>query len=100
MNSAPPVSPETLKAWLHDGREIALLGVREHGQFGESHLFHAVPLPFSRLELDITRLVPRRVRCVVCDKEAARRYLAWETGLAAQLDAQELAAFRLPAIDG
>lgn len=30
------------------------------------------------------------------NKEAARRYLAWETGLVAQLDAQELAAFRLP----
>jgi len=34
------------------------------------------------------------------NKEAARRYLAWETGLAAQVDAQELAAFRLPAIHG
>jgi rhodanese-related sulfurtransferase len=30
------------------------------------------------------------------NKEAARRYLAWETGLVAQLDAQEKAAFRLP----
>jgi len=30
------------------------------------------------------------------NKEAARRYLQWETGLVAQLDAQELAAFRLP----
>jgi rhodanese-related sulfurtransferase len=63
-----PVSPDTLKAWLHDGAEIALLDVREHGQFGESHLFYAVPLPFSRLELEIARLVPRRgVRCVVYD---------------------------------
>uniref|UniRef100_UPI0025CE0A11 rhodanese-like domain-containing protein n=1 Tax=uncultured Variovorax sp. TaxID=114708 RepID=UPI0025CE0A11 len=31
------------------------------------------------------------------NKEAALRYLAWETGLVAQLDAQERAAFRLPA---
>jgi rhodanese-related sulfurtransferase len=62
------VSPDTLKAWLHDGAEIALLDVREHGQFGESHLFYGVPLPFSRLELEIGRLVPRRgVRCVVYD---------------------------------
>ena len=30
------------------------------------------------------------------NKEAARRYLAWETGLVAQLDAQERSAFRLP----
>jgi len=30
------------------------------------------------------------------NKEAARRYLEWETGLVAQLDADELNAFRLP----
>jgi 3-mercaptopyruvate sulfurtransferase SseA len=29
------------------------------------------------------------------NKEAARRYLAWETGLIAQLDEQELAAFHI-----
>jgi len=34
------------------------------------------------------------------NKEAARRYIAWETGLVAQLDAPELAAFRLPAAAG
>lgn len=62
------ISPRVLKDWLHDGGEIALLDVREHGQFGESHLFYAVPLPFSRLEPDIARLVPRRnARCVVYD---------------------------------
>ena len=62
------ISAPTLKRWLHDGGEIALLDVREHGQFGESHLFYGVPLPFSRLELDIARLVPRRsTRCVVYD---------------------------------
>ena len=31
------------------------------------------------------------------NKEAARQYLAWETGLVAQLDAQERAGFRIPA---
>jgi rhodanese-related sulfurtransferase len=30
------------------------------------------------------------------NKDAARRYLAWETGLVAQLDAQERAGFNLP----
>jgi rhodanese-related sulfurtransferase len=45
-----------------------LLDVREAGQFGESHLLFATPLPYSRLELDIFRLVPRRTaRIVVCD---------------------------------
>lgn len=62
------VNATTLKSWLHDGREIALLDVREHGQYGESHLFYATPLPYSRLELEIERLVPRRqARVVVYD---------------------------------
>jgi rhodanese-related sulfurtransferase len=32
--------------------------VREHGQYGERHLFFAVPLPYSRFELELGRLVP------------------------------------------
>lgn len=53
---------------LHDGDEIALLDVREAGQFGESHLLFAVPLCYSRLELEAPRLVPRRsTRIVLCD---------------------------------
>src|SRR6185503_17081907 len=62
------VSPQQLKAMLHDGREIALLDVREAGQFGESHLLFAAPLPYSRLELDAGTLVPRRsARVALCD---------------------------------
>ena len=62
------VDARTLKEWLHDGREIALLDVREHGQYGESHLFYGVPLPYSRLEIDAPRLVPRSsARIVVYD---------------------------------
>lgn len=53
---------------LHDGAEIALLDVREAGQFGESHLLFATPLPYSRLELDAARLAPRKsARIVLCD---------------------------------
>ncbi|MCC5582676.1 sulfurtransferase, partial [Microtetraspora sp. AC03309] len=63
------IDSHTLKGWLHDGGEIALLDVREHGQYGESHLFYAAPVPFSRLEADIARLAPRRdVRLVVYDE--------------------------------
>ena len=62
------IDPKTLKSWLHDGGEIALLDVREHGQYGEAHLFYGIPLPFSRLEVDAPRLVPRRgVRVVAYD---------------------------------
>ncbi len=58
----------SLKRWLVEKQELALLDVREPGEFGESHLFHAVPLPYSRFELDLERLVPRLgVRLVLCD---------------------------------
>lgn len=62
------VEAATLKAWLHDGREIALFDVREHGQYGQAHLFYGVHLPYSRLEIEAPRLAPRRsVRLVVYD---------------------------------
>lgn len=62
------VSPSDLKNMLHDGAELALLDVREEGQFGEGHLLFATPLPYSRLELGISALVPRKsARIVLCD---------------------------------
>ena len=62
------VAPRQLKSMLHDGGEIALVDVREAGQFGESHLLFATPLPYSRLELDAGALVPRKsARIVLCD---------------------------------
>jgi rhodanese-related sulfurtransferase len=62
------IDAPTLKTWLSDGCEIALLDVREAGQFGEGHLFFAVPLPYSRFELGLWQLVPRQsVRLVLCD---------------------------------
>lgn len=65
------IDASLLKTWLHDGRELALFDVREHGQFGESHLFHAVPLPYSQLERDIGALAPRAgTRIVLCDDSA------------------------------
>jgi len=66
--SIPTVSATLLRAWLHDGQEVALLDVREAGQFGEGHPFFAVSLPYSRLELEVARLVPRRTtRTVLLD---------------------------------
>lgn len=65
---APLLKPAELQQALHDGREIALLDVREDGEFGEDHLLFATPLPYSRLELGIITLVPRKnARIVLCD---------------------------------
>jgi rhodanese-related sulfurtransferase len=53
------INSETLAHWLDDEDEIALVDVREAGRFGEGHAILAVNVPYSRLELDIARLVPR-----------------------------------------
>lgn len=59
------ISAKQIKTMLHDGTEFALLDVREAGQFGESHMLFATPCPFSRLELDIVTLVPRKGAAIV-----------------------------------
>jgi rhodanese-related sulfurtransferase len=58
-NDAAFVDASIVRAWLNDEAEIALLDVREAGQFGEGHPFFAISLPYSRLEIDGPRLVPR-----------------------------------------
>ena len=66
------ISASTLKDWLMDGQELALLDAREQGVYYLSHLFHAACIPLSSLELLLPRLVPRRdVRLVWCDEGAA-----------------------------
>jgi rhodanese-related sulfurtransferase len=66
--STRTVTATQLKFLLHGTGEIALLDAREAGQFGASHLLFATPLPYSRLELDVGALVPRKsARVVVCD---------------------------------
>ncbi len=69
MSSAVQViDAPTLRTWLTDGGELALLDPREEGVFFGSHLFHAVNVPLSRLELLLDDLVPRRdTRLVWCD---------------------------------
>src|SRR5262245_39270480 len=65
---AAMVDAPTLKGMLSDGREMALIDVREAGQFGEGHLFFAVPLAYSRFELGLSALIPNpAVRLVLCD---------------------------------
>jgi rhodanese-related sulfurtransferase len=62
------VHSPTLRSWLADGGEIAVLDVREQGEFQQGHLMVASSLPLSDLELRIGTLVPRKsTRLVVCD---------------------------------
>jgi rhodanese-related sulfurtransferase len=70
MNSkAPrPITAAAVRAMLDDGKELALVDVREELTFSQNHLLWARNVPLSRLELRFARLVPRKsTRIVLCD---------------------------------
>ncbi len=80
MPNITPIDVTAVRRWLGDGGEIAFIDVREDGQHGAGHPLLAVSLPYSRLELAIGQLVPRRsCRVVLVDdgdgvaERAARR---------------------------
>ena len=60
------IDAATLRGWIADGDELAILDAREEGEFGASHLFWAVPCPLSRAELRAPGLLPCRGTRVVC----------------------------------
>jgi rhodanese-related sulfurtransferase len=83
MPDSNTVDVATLRQWLADGGEIAFLDAREEGQHGEGHPLLSVNIPYSRLELLICELAPRRAcRVVLLDdgdgvaEKAARRLAA------------------------
>ena len=65
------IDARTLREWLGDGNEIALVDVRDGGPFSRSHLLVASNLPLSSLEVRAPALLPRRnARIVLMDDEA------------------------------
>lgn len=65
----PSITSADLKAALSGQTEIAVLDVREHGQYGEGHPFFAVSCPFSELEFRAAHLLPcTRTQVVVFDQ--------------------------------
>lgn len=65
---ARTIDAQRLKQALKEPGEMALLDVRETGAYSQGHPLFAVPVAYSRLELEIERLVPRRAtRIVVFD---------------------------------
>src|SRR5947207_688009 len=83
MPDITSIDVATVRRWLGDGGEIAFIDVREDGQHGAGHPLLAVGLPYSRLELGVGQLVPRRsCRIVLVDDgdgvaaRAARRLAA------------------------
>ena len=67
----------TLKTKVHaahgGGGELALLDIREHGQYGMGHPFFAVSCPYSILEKRAPQLVPRRSAPVVLGRSGGLR---------------------------
>ena len=55
---ASMLAPQQVKSRLAEQVEMALIDVREHGEYGERHPFHSVNIPFSRFELELSTLVP------------------------------------------
>ena len=54
------VDVATVRKWLGGTGEVAFIDVREEGQHGAGHPLLAVNAPYSRLELVIGQLAPRR----------------------------------------
>ena len=62
------VTAGDVRGMLSDGGEIALIDVREHGQYGDGHPFFAVPVPYSIFEPRLIELIPNfSVRVVLYD---------------------------------
>jgi rhodanese-related sulfurtransferase len=80
------VDAATLKSWIVDGDELALLDARESGVFFDSHLFHAACIPLSHMELMFERQVPRQdTRTVWCDSGEDRSTLAEDAAARAEV---------------
>ncbi len=60
-----PLPATAVKAMLEDGKELALIDVREELTFSQNHLLWARNVPLSRLELRFARLVPRKATRIV-----------------------------------
>jgi rhodanese-related sulfurtransferase len=65
MAEAQAINVATARSWLGDGEEVAFLDLREEGPHADGHPLLAVNAPYSRLELDILRLVPRKSTRVI-----------------------------------
>ncbi len=74
------INANTLRTWLADGHELALLDAREDGEFGASHLFWAVPCALAKKEIRARALLPRlgtRICCVDDGRGLAEQLAAW-----------------------
>ena len=64
------ISPSDLNQLINSSDEIALIDVREQGEFGKQHILLCANIPLSQLEMNLPGLVPRKsCHIVICDFE-------------------------------
>ncbi len=74
------IAAVTLREMLDRGSTLALLDVREHGEYNLAHIAGSSSLPRRQIEFRLERLVPcRNVQVVVCDDDGRRATLAGRT---------------------
>ncbi|MGC1441707.1 MAG: rhodanese-like domain-containing protein, partial [Burkholderiaceae bacterium] len=79
------IDASRLKSLLLSSDELALVDVREQGVYSQAHLFFAVCVPLSHLEIRMPRLAPRQsVPMVVCDGGESNNALAREAAACLQ----------------
>ena len=74
------MTPATLAQLLETGSTLALIDVREHGEYNLAHIPGASSVPRRQLEARAGRLIPfRGAQVVVCDDTGRRALLAART---------------------
>jgi rhodanese-related sulfurtransferase len=77
---AQDITAATLARLLDTGAPLALIDVREHGEYNPAHIPGASSVPRRQLEARLGRLVPfRGAHVVVCDDTGRRAALAART---------------------
>ena len=78
--SSQRIAPDALQHLLGEQSVLALLDVREHGEYNAAHIPGSSSLPRRLIEFNLARLVPwTSVQIVFCDDDEQRAVLAART---------------------
>jgi glyoxylase-like metal-dependent hydrolase (beta-lactamase superfamily II)/rhodanese-related sulfurtransferase len=66
LHEVPQISVHELEQWIHDGREIDVIDVREPAEWMEGHMAQAVHVPMLEAVRRREELSPDRPKAVVC----------------------------------
>ena len=62
------ISPNELNDLINSSEEIAVIDVREEGEFGKEHILLCANISLSQLEIKLPVTVPRKTsQIVICD---------------------------------